>query len=208
MQTAGERLNQFLIDAGMAELPHEAAQQFDAYLSLFIRWNARINLSSVRDQDEILRRHFLESIACARSLPASIRTLLDFGSGGGFPGVPIAICRPEIAVTLAESQARKAGFLREAVRTLGLSTQVHAGRAEALGTLFDCVVLRAVDRMEEAVRPAMNLVAPHGWLALMTTGADRLRLVAAVGQGLRWREDVRLPGSRDRVLALGERIDG
>ena len=88
-----------------------------------------------------LSRHFVESIACARALPEGISTLLDFGSGGGFPGIPIALCRPEIAVTLAESQGKKAAFLQEAVRVLGSQAKVHAGRAELLTTQFDCVTL-------------------------------------------------------------------
>jgi 16S rRNA (guanine527-N7)-methyltransferase len=205
-QQAGERLNQFLLEGGMPALEAEALRQFEVYVSLFIRWNARINLTSLRDQDSILRRHLIESIACACALPAGIATLLDFGSGGGLPGIPIAICRPEISVTLAESQGKKAAFLREAVRTAGIPAQVHAGRAEELQVSFDCVVLRAVDKMEKAVPTAANLVAPHGWLALMTTGADRPRLVAAAGAGFRWREGVLLPGSEDRQLALGERV--
>ena len=90
--------------------------------------------------------------------------MLDFGSGAGFPGIPISLCRPEIQVTLAESQGKKAAFLQEAVRVLGLAAKVHAGRAETAATRFDCVVLRAVDRMELAVQVASGLVGPAaGW---------------------------------------------
>ena len=201
----GERLNQLLVEAGMPALGTDALRQFEAYISLFIRWNSRMNLTSLQDEDSILRRHLVESIACAHALPTGIATLLDFGSGGGLPGIPIAICRPEISVTLAESQGKKAAFLREAVRTAGLAAQVHAGRAEELQTVFDCVVLRAVDRMERAVAAAGCLVAPDGWLALMTTGADRPRLVATAGEGFRWRGSIPLPGSDARQLALGKR---
>ena len=74
-------------------------------------------------------------------------TLLDFGSGGGFPGIPIALCRPEIAVTLAESQGKKAAFLQEAVRVLGLSARSTLSGPKLLTVGFDCVTLRAVDRM-------------------------------------------------------------
>lgn len=206
MHGAGERLNQLLIEAGLAALDTEAARQFEIYLSLFLRWNARVNLTSLRDEEGILRRHFVESIACVRALPAGIATLLDFGSGGGFPGIPIAICRPEVAVTLAESQGKKAAFLQEAVRTLGISAQVHTGRAEALQTVFNCVVLRAVDRMEEAVRAAASLVAPLGWLALMTTQPDQPLLHAAAGPEFSWAAAVSLPGSESRILSLGEKL--
>ena len=160
--TAGTRLNGLLARAGLPLLNAAQVRRFEAYLSLLLRWNARVNLTAIRDEDGILARHFVESIACARALPAGIATLLDFGSGAGFPGIPIALCRPEIAVTLAESQGKKAAFLQEAVRVLGISAHVHTGRAETLMTQFDCVTLRAVDRMRQAVRAAAGLVAPGG----------------------------------------------
>src|ERR1019366_3159291 len=154
------RLAALLAEAGIAPLDAEQADRFEAYLSLFVRWNERVNLTSIRDEEGILSRHLIESIACARALPAGISTLLDFGSGGGFPGIPIALCRPEIAVTLAESQGKKAAFLQEAIRVLGISAKVHSGRAETLGVQFDCVTLRAVDKMELAVQAASKLVRP------------------------------------------------
>ena len=118
-------LDALLAEAGVAPLGAIAGTQFGRYISLFVRWNAKMNLTSIRDVEGILSRHFVESIACAQSLPGEIATLLDFGSGGGLPGIPIALCRPEIAVTLAESQGKKAAFLQEAVRLLGISTRVH-----------------------------------------------------------------------------------
>jgi 16S rRNA (guanine527-N7)-methyltransferase len=171
---------------------------------LLRRWNARINLTAIRDEEEILSRHFVESIACARALPAGIVTLLDFGSGAGFPGIPIAICRREVAVTLAESQSKKAAFLREAVRTLDLSTEVRSQRAESLCATFDCVTLRAVDRMPQAILAARSLVSPGGWLAVMTTTAQSESLCSAFDEALLWQTPVLLPGSDSRILALAQ----
>ena len=150
-RTTGDRLNELLAESGLETLDAAQAKSFEDYLSLLLRWNERVNLTAIRDEEGILKRHFVESIACARALPAGISTVLDFGSGGGFPGIPIALCRPEIAVTLAESQGKKAAFLSEAVRVLGVDANVHSGRAETLGSQFDCVTLRAVDKMEKAV---------------------------------------------------------
>jgi 16S rRNA (guanine527-N7)-methyltransferase len=199
------RLNTLLASAGLAPLDSVAAGRFEKYCSLILRWNARVNLTAIRDEDGILSRHFVESIACARALPPGIATLLDFGSGAGFPGIPIALCRPDISVTLAESQGKKAAFLQEAVRVLELSAAVHSGRAEALRVVFDCVALRAVDKMELAVQAAAHLVRPGGWLALMTTDKDLNTLKDAAGREFSWQAPVRLPGGQERVLALGER---
>jgi 16S rRNA (guanine527-N7)-methyltransferase len=197
------RLNALLAEVGQQPLNSALSQRFENYLLLILRWNARINLTAVRDEDGILSRHFVESIVCARTLPADISTLLDFGSGAGFPGIPIALCRPEIAVTLAESQGKKAAFLQEAVRVLGLSAKVHSGRSETLATEFDCITLRAVDKMRQAVQAAAKLVLPDGWLALMTIESEIEGLKGAAGPGFSWHSPVRLPRSDDRVLALG-----
>jgi 16S rRNA (guanine527-N7)-methyltransferase len=203
---AGSKLNERLREAGLESLDNETASRFDLYLSLFIRWNQRLNLISVRDEEAIIERHLIESITVARSLPDGISSLLDFGAGGGLPGIPIALCRPEVAVTLAESQGKKAAFLMEAVRTLGISVTVHAQRAETLGTVFDCVILRAVDKMPKAVAAAAPLIAPGGWLALMTTHATITAIQPAAGRGFSWSPPILLPWSESRLLALGQRI--
>jgi 16S rRNA (guanine527-N7)-methyltransferase len=203
--TAGFHLNGLLKASGLPELHPELLCQFEAYLALLLRWNTRLNLTAIRDQDGILSRHFVESIACAHGLPEGVRTLLDFGSGAGLPGIPIALCRPEISVTLAESQGKKSAFLQEAVRTLGLTATVWGHRAETVQSRFDCVVMRAVDRMEAAVSAASRLVSPAGWLVLMTTGAESAELQAAAGEGFTWSRLIRIVSSGDRLLVMGNR---
>lgn len=200
----GARLNEVLLEAGLTPLDVDLVGRFEDYLSLFIRWNTRINLTAIRDEEWILKRHFVESIACARALPAGIATLLDFGSGAGLPGIPIALCRKEISVTLAESQGKKAAFLREAVRVLGVTTLVHSGRAETMDTKFDCVTMRAVDRMEKAVQTAARLVRPGGWLALMTTSDELDALKKAAGEEYSWPQVVQLQGSNNGLIAFGK----
>lgn len=200
------KLNGLLAESGQAELPPEPAARFEAYLHLLLRWNARTNLTSIREEDGVLRRHFVESIACARALPAGTRTLLDFGSGAGFPGIPMALCRSEIAVTLAESQGKKAAFLREAIRTLNIPTAtVHAARAEILAGTFDCVTLRAVDRMDVAIQAACSLVPEGGWLAPLTTRAESVAIQALAGSAFQWEAAIPLPAGNDRILLLGRR---
>jgi 16S rRNA (guanine527-N7)-methyltransferase len=201
----GARLNALLHAGGLEPVDSTTAARFGVYVSLILRWNTRLNLTAIRSEEGVLSRHLIESIKLVGNLPAGIATLLDFGSGAGLPGIPIALCRPEIAVTLAESQGKKAAFLREAVRALGLSATVYAGRAERLEEKFDCVAMRAVDRMAEAVKAAAALVAPHGWLALMTSDDELEKLTAAAGVEFAWREPVRLPSSEQRLIALGVR---
>jgi len=191
--------------AGQGMLTEEQAERFNLYLSLILRWNARLNLTAIRDLDGILSRHFVESVVCARALPEGVTTLLDFGSGAGFPGIPIAICRPEIEVTLAESQGKKAAFLNEAVRALNLKVKVHSARAEELRTQFDCVAMRAVDKMGSAVEAGKKLVRENGSLVLMTTAAelDKLKLIA--GADFSWDRQEVLPESNERMVAFAIR---
>ena len=147
--------------------------QLSTYLDLLLKWNARTNLTAIRDPEEIVRRHFGESLFVAAHLPACA-TLLDLGSGAGFPGLPIQLARPALRVTLAESQNKKASFLREAVRTLGLSTEVWADRVENMPSdrLFEVVALRAVDNPMVALDLARGRLVPGGLIAHLTSGAS------------------------------------
>ena len=158
----------------------ELYMQLSTYLDLLLKWNSRTNLTAIREPDEIVLRHFGESLFAGRHIEAS-STLLDFGSGAGFPGLPIQLLRPELKVTLAESQNKKATFLREVVRTLGLKTEVWAERVESmpLARRFETVAMRAVDNMEVALKAATSRVTEGGELAVLTTqglvsGADRI----------------------------------
>ena len=201
-----EVLGRLLASAGLITLQAEQNKQLIFYCSLIIRWNARTNLTAVREPEDHPPRHFIESIAVAQALPAGIATLLDYGSGAGFPGIPIAICRPEIAVTLAESQNKKAAFLQEAVRVTGVAARVHAGRAETLTAQFDCITLRAVDNMDQAVHSAARLVAPNGWLAPLTTRAELAKIQSSASrspvQTSPGPSHTPYPAATSRILAL------
>jgi 16S rRNA (guanine527-N7)-methyltransferase len=154
---------------GPATLPDTLYLKLSTYLDLLLKWNTRTNLTAVRDPEEIIRRHFGESLFAAQHLDPAVTTLLDFGSGAGFPGLPIALFHPDIQVTLAESQNKKATFLREVARTLGLSTEIWAARVEAMpeSRRFHTVTLRAVDNMSSALAAAAPR-ASHDLLLLTT----------------------------------------
>ncbi len=176
------------------EVTETLVEKLSIYLALLLRWNGRVSLTAMQDPEEIVRRHFGESLFVARHLPAC-KTLLDFGSGAGFPGLPIQLARPLLTVTLGEAQNRKASFLREAVRVLGLSTEVWDRRVEAMPEqrCFDVVTMRGVDKPEKALRAARRKLAPTGVLALLTTDAGMLHESGSV---------YRLPNSERTVLQM------
>lgn len=185
------------------------AGKLETYLNLLMKWNARTNLSAIRDPEQMILRHFGECLQCADALLPGIRTLLDFGSGAGFPGAVCALRRPEIAVTLAESQNKKAAFLQELRRGLELTVTVHGARVEELpaGVRFDAVTLRAVDKMAEACVAAKARVKPGGWLVLMTT-REALATLAESLPGVAWRPPVLLARTEQSVVALGRVLPG
>jgi 16S rRNA (guanine527-N7)-methyltransferase len=194
-----------VVAAGLKPLEPRALDQLAQYLELLLRWNARLNLTAVREPMQIVERHFIECIQCAQALP-EVRTLLDFGSGAGLPGIPIAIVRPEISVTLGESQGKKAAFLREAGRVLGLNAEVFDQRIETMDPerTFDAVTLRAVDRMAEAATLGFKRVKPDGWMILFATVQTEEALMAAL-PGLRWERRIRSAELETGILMLGQR---
>jgi 16S rRNA (guanine527-N7)-methyltransferase len=179
--------------------PPAILSHLSLYLDLLLKWNARTNLTAIRNPEEIVRRHFGESLFAARHL-GPCTTLLDFGSGAGFPGLPIAILRPEIAVTLAESQNKKATFLREVVRTLQLpNVEIWSNRAETMpeSRQFHTVTLRAVDNMPAAIAAA-HPRASHE-LLLMTTTPTHLP------PGFTRQSPIAIPESQSAILLRATR---
>lgn len=172
------------------------------YHELIMKWNARINLTAIRTPEEIVRRHFGESLFVGVHL-GTCGTLLDFGSGAGFPGVPIQLMRPDVQVTLAESHGKKAAFLHEVVRSLGLQSEVWADRVEAMPAArrFDAVTMRGVDEMDRAVREAGLRARDR----VLIVGTVRQSMYAGLAEGFHMDETVPLPESNDGVLWVAHR---
>jgi len=193
-----------------ASLNGAQLEQVSAYLDLLLRWNARINLTAVRDPEGMVTRHFGESFFAARQLVAAESRLgaLDLGSGAGFPGLPLKIFAPALALTLIESSQKKAAFLKELVRTLALTgVDVFVGRAEAFPATADLVTLRAVERYERALGMAAHLVSSGGRLALLigsTQGARTPQLLPAFV----WPAPIAIPQASARVLLVGTNPPG
>lgn len=180
-------------------------EALERYLELLLKWNARTNLTAIREPAEIVRRHFGESVLAA-GYTGKCKTLLDFGSGAGFPGIPIQLMRPEIAVTLAESQGKKAAFLREVVRELGLRSTVWNDRVEAMpeGRRFDVVALRAVDGMEDALREAGKRATTR--VIVLGTQQISSQLKDTL-PGFQVRHPFELPETRAGLLFLADRTE-
>ena len=157
----------------------EIYSQLVVYLELILKWNARINLTAIHTPGEIV------------------------GSGAGFPGVPIQLLRPDVQVTLAESRGKKAAFLREVVRSLGLPTEVWTGRVEAMPTSrrFDVVTLRAVDDMDAAMHEAGLRASER----VLIVGTASHSIYLGLAENFRMAEPVPLPESNDGVLLIAHR---
>lgn len=188
-------------------LPTPQLDQVAQHLDLLVKWNAKTNLTAVRSPEEMVTRHFGESFFAAACLIAeeTPQTAFDLGSGAGFPGVPLAIYAPEMRVTLIESQGKKATFLKEVIRTLGLkNVTVHAGRAEDMAgkSRANLVTMRAVERFTESATLAAQLLQPEGRLALLI-GAAQAEDARRLLPGLQWAEPIAVPGGTSRVLLAG-----
>ena len=204
-QTIATLLNPFL----QRSLSQQQLHQLLTYLELLVKWNGKMNLTSVRKPEEIVLRHFGESLFAGEALLDFLKdrsSLLDLGSGPGFPGLPIKILIPRLKVTLAESQTRKAVFLREVIRSLHLDgIEVHAGRAEDLDKTFDVLTMRAVEQQEAIVPGTPDFLSENGILLLMM-GASQVERVKQVLSTLEWADPKMLPLSESRVVAIGKRL--
>jgi 16S rRNA (guanine527-N7)-methyltransferase len=143
-------------------------EQFRLYAAELASWNARVNLTAVDDAQGILTRHFLDSLACAR-VWGEPQSLVDIGSGAGFPGLPLKILRPELELTLVESIGKKTAFLQHLVGLLGLEgVTIRTERAEALGQeagqreRYDVAAARAVAPLAVLAEYCLPLVRLGG----------------------------------------------
>jgi len=197
-------------------IPANVAAQLQVYLDLLLRWNARMNLTAVRDPEQVVTRHFGESLFAAHLLrdagvfdsPAASPTLADIGSGAGFPGIPIKLTVPKVDLTLIESQNKKATFLREVIRALGIpGARVFCGRAEIWHATAEVVTLRAVEKFEGALPLAAALVAEGGTLCLLIGVTQVQSVPEALGAAWQFKSAVPIPQSNGRIVLMGRVTD-
>src|SRR5581483_10534515 len=179
--------------AGIVELHAGQVAALAEHYELLLKWNRVLNLTSVDSLEEAVELHYGEALFLARHLPAQPSRIADIGSGAGFPGIPVAVFRPDCHVTLIESHQRKAVFLREATRKLP-NVRVMATRAEEVSEPFDRAISRAVSYADLA--PILKKIARA---ADLLTGSEE-----PPGEiCFEWNPPIRIPWSRNRFLRMG-----
>ena len=210
-------LEKMLIDGAVGlgvALDARSVTAFMAYLRELKAWNRKINLTSIDEDEDVIVRHFLDSLTVCRFLTGAER-LLDIGSGAGFPGLPIKIAMPGTDVVLLDTVTKKVHFIRHMIRTLGLlangaveavSARVEeASMLEKYGSSFDCVVSRAFSELRNFVSVGLPYLKPGGRLIAMKGPAYTGELDAVELKGLSVPEvhTVRLPTTHIDTVFVG-----
>jgi 16S rRNA (guanine527-N7)-methyltransferase len=201
------------LDAGLAALGIDPAhaEPLARYLALLLRWNATYNLTAIRDPREMVTKHLLDSLAMAPFV-RDVPTLADLGTGPGLPGIPLAVVTPGLRVTLVESNGKKARFMREALRVLGLgNAEVAESRIEALDRpgAFAAITARALATLPQIITLGGHLLAPGGVLLAMK-GARPDEEIAGLpaGWGVQAIHPLVVPGlGAERHLVIVSAID-
>ncbi|MHB8653392.1 MAG: 16S rRNA (guanine(527)-N(7))-methyltransferase RsmG [Terriglobia bacterium] len=198
-----------ILEPFQLELSPSQISQLLAYLDLLLRWNRKINLTSIRTDKECVTRHFGESLYLARWIKLQ-GNLLDIGSGAGFPGLALRIAFPELATTLLEPVAKKRAFLKEAARVCGVSkVDVRPERLEDFArqsprVTFDTITARAVGHFDLLVPQALSLLKADGRICLwigQNQGQSLLESAALVQCG----PPIAMPIGREREIWVGTR---
>lgn len=181
--------------------------QIQQYIGILLVWNDKVNLTAIREPLEILYRHFCESMFAGISVPIEYGRLADVGSGGGFPGLPLKILRPSLQIFLVESNLKKATFLAEVIRELGLKdAQVLVRRYEELGeelAPLDYVCTRALGEYPKFLDWAHSdrIAAKQ---VVLWIGANDLPEIKKI-LTWDWQEPIAVPNSLRRLVLVGTR---
>lgn len=189
MEIGSNDWSKFLINQAKAigiELDHTQSHLFSIHAIELLKWTRKINITTIIDPLEVASKHFLDSLVPARFIPSKAE-LLDIGSGGGFPGIPLKVLFPELSVTLIDASRKKVSFLKHVIRTLQLADiDTHNVRAEELANhpnyvnRYDIVISRALSSLDYFVRAGLPLLADGGVIValkgeMVETELDDLR---------------------------------
>lgn len=179
--------------SGLADLSPGQIAALQMHYELMLRWNKALNLTKITEVVEAVERHYIESLFLGAHLPSGRLRIADIGSGPGFPGIPVAVLRPDCEVFLIEGHKRKAVFLRECTRELN-NVKVFAKRAEDLSESFDCAISRAVTYAD-----LRATICRFSSSAALLTGLES----PPADWDWNWEEPMAVPGGDRRFLRLG-----
>ena len=201
------------------DVSHETYQKLDDYAEFLVEYNEKVNLTAITDGDSILKKHFIDSLLLHRFCEEQFipnGTVLDIGSGAGFPGVPLALLRNDLDITLLDSLNKRIIFLEELREQLDLQYHAVHGRAEQLARdadfreMFDVVTARAVAAMPTLVEYSLPFVKVGGyWIAMKGPGEEikpALQAIRVLGGQLMDTIRYTIPGGEERVIYVVKKI--
>ena len=196
------------------ELNNAQLEQFSKFANLLLETNKITNLTAIRDIDGIYTKHFLDSLTLLKALPNETKKIVDIGSGAGFPGLPIALARPDIEVTMIESIGKKTSFIQKSIETLHIkNAKVIKDRAENLSRnnnfkeKFDVVTARAVTVLSELIKICVPFIHKNGsFIAMKNESKEEIELAERVliGEKLKIEKiiPVKIPELNQRQLII------
>ena len=197
------------------QLTSEQIAKLLTYLDLLMRWNTKINLTAIRSPEECITRHFGESLYLARFVELK-GSLLDIGSGAGFPGLALMIAFPRLQVTLLEPVGKKRAFLKDVARLCEVlqSVRIRPERLDefllsSIGSAqFEAATSRAVGGLRELIPNAVRCLKPNGCVFLWLSQDQGQEAVAAGRDLIDWTDPIPIPLARQRQIWCGRRING
>lgn len=192
------------------DLSSMQVEQVQIYTRLLLKWNLKMNLTHIVEEKKVYQEHFAESFGLYRFLPHPCTRVLDVGSGAGFPGLVLGILHPVLSLALVESSSKKALFLNEVIRALGMAgnVRVFQNRFEQIApdfeSAFDAATLRGVKLSGELIGLLCAVLRPGGRLITITGSAQAVRL-RGTPSPIRWIRDEETRTGSNRIILMGER---